>query len=128
MLRKALAAIILIPIVLLLVMFAVANRQVVTLSFDPFDAANPAYAVAVPLFVLIFVLVVLGVLLGGVAAWLRQSRWRRAARRLDGQMRRLNDEVHELRRREVERKSQPPSQSVPQPAPPSSPLPMLPPL
>ncbi|MCW5684287.1 MAG: DUF1049 domain-containing protein [Pseudolabrys sp.] len=122
MLRKALAAIILIPIVLLLVMFAVANRQVVTLSFDPFDAVNPAYAVAVPLFVLIFVLVVLGVLLGGVAAWLRQGRWRRAARRLDGQMRRLNDEVHELRRREMERKSQPNSQPVV----PS--VPMLPPL
>lgn len=122
MLRKALAAIILIPIVLLLVMFAVANRQVVTLSFDPFDAANPAYAVTVPLFVLIFVLVVLGVLLGGVAAWLRQGRWRRAARRLDGQMRRLNDEVHELRRREMERKSQPNSQPV------APSVPMLPPL
>lgn len=109
MLRKALVAIILIPIVLLLVMFAVANRQVVTLSFDPFDAANPAYAVAVPLFVLIFILVVLGVLLGGMAAWLRQGRWRRAARRLDGQLRRLNAEVHELRRREMERKPQPTS-------------------
>lgn len=125
MLRKALAAIILIPIVLLLVMFAVANRQVVTLSFDPFDAAHPAYAVAVPLFVLIFVLVVLGVLLGGVAAWLRQGRWRRAARRLDGQMRRLNDEVHELRRREMERRE---IERKPQPASPSPPLPMLPPL
>lgn len=111
MLRKALVAIILIPIVLVLVMFAVANRQVVTLSFDPFDAANPAYAVAVPLFVLIFILVVLGVLLGGIAAWLRQGRWRRAARRLDGQMRRLNDEVHELRRRELERRSPPTSPS-----------------
>lgn len=121
MLRKALAAIILIPIVLLLVMFAVANRQVVTLSFDPFDAANPAYAVAVPLFVLIFVLVVLGVLLGGVAAWLRQGRWRRTARRLDGQMRQLNDEVHELRRREMERRA-------PQPASPPPPVPMIPPL
>lgn len=124
MLRKALVAIILIPIVFLLVMFAIANRQVVTLSFDPFDAANPAYAVAVPLFVLIFVLVVLGVLLGGVAAWLRQGRWRRAARRLDGQMRRLNDEVHELRRRELERKPQ-----TMQPAPPAVPqAPMLPPV
>jgi uncharacterized integral membrane protein len=121
MLRKALAAIILIPIVLLLVMFAVANRQIVTLSYDPFDAANPAYAVTVPLFVLIFVLVVLGVLLGGVAAWLRQGRWRRAARRLDGQMRRLNDEVHELRRREMERRT-------PQPASPPPPVPMIPPL
>ena len=121
MLRKALAAIILIPIVLLLVMFAVANRQIVTLSFDPFDAANPAYAVTVPLFVLIFVLVVLGVLLGGVAAWLRQGRWRRAARRLDGQMRRLNDEVHELRRREMERRTA-------QPASPPPPVPMIPPL
>jgi hypothetical protein len=34
---------------------------------------------SVPLFALILTLVIGGVVIGGVAAWLRQSKWRRAA-------------------------------------------------
>ena len=44
-----------------------------TVSFDPFSATSPAYAATLPLFVLIFVLLILGVLIGGIAAWIRQS-------------------------------------------------------
>ena len=43
------------PIVI--VMFAVANRETITVSFDPFDSAHPAFALKMPLFMLIFVLV-----------------------------------------------------------------------
>jgi hypothetical protein len=51
-----------------------------------------------PLFVLIFALVMLGVLIGGIAAWLRQSKWRRAARALDRDVRALRDENDALKR------------------------------
>jgi uncharacterized membrane protein YccC len=68
-------------------------------AFDPFSAASPAYAVTVPLFVLIFILVILGVVVGGVAAWLRQAKWRRVARRLDGESRRLLQELSTARER-----------------------------
>lgn len=98
MLHKILTAIILVPLTLLLVTFAVANRQIVTVSFDPFNSAQPALAATMPLFLLIFVLLILGVLIGGAAAWLRQARWRRAARRLDAETRRLQEEVLALRR------------------------------
>ena len=57
MIRKILAVVVLAPLTVLLLLFAAANRQVVTVSFDPFDAAQPAYAASLPLFVLIFVLV-----------------------------------------------------------------------
>ena len=70
-------------------MFAVANREIVTVSFDPFDPAQPAMALQLPLFVLIFVLVGLGVLVGGIAAWLRQHRWRVRARRAEAEAREL---------------------------------------
>lgn len=113
MIRKVLAAIILVPLVILLLMFAVANREIVTVSFDPFSSMQPAYAASMPLFVLIFVLVVLGVLLGGTAAWLGQGKWRRSARRLDEQMRRLSDELHELRRSGA--RSEPPPLGIPPP-------------
>jgi uncharacterized integral membrane protein len=96
--RKFVTALILIPLAIVLVVFAVANRQIVTVSFDPFNAAQPAFAVTMPLFVLIIVLLIVGVVIGGVAAWLRQSRWRRTARRLDRDMRGLRDEVDGLKR------------------------------
>jgi hypothetical protein len=87
--RKFLAAIVLIPLALVIVMFAVANREIVTVSFDPFDTAHPAFSTKTPLFILIFVLVGLGVLVGGIAAWLKQHKWRMRARRAEAESREL---------------------------------------
>ena len=102
MFRKVVTAIIVVPFAIVIVAFAVANRQVVTVSFDPFSSASPAYAASLPLFVLIFVLVILGVIIGGVAAWLRQAAWRRTARRLDADVRTLHQELEAMRRRAAE--------------------------
>jgi len=85
-LRKIVAALVLVPLAIVLIAFAVANRQLVTVSLDPFSADRPAAAVTLPLFALIIVLLILGVIIGGVAAWLRQSHWRRQARRLDREL------------------------------------------
>ena len=75
------------------------NRQTVTVSLDPFSSTNPAYAATLPLFVVIFAVLVLGVLIGGVAAWIRQGKWRRAARRLDRDVKALQEERETIRRR-----------------------------
>ena len=83
MIRKVVTAVILVPLAAIIIAFAVANRQTVTVSFDPFDPAQPAYAASLPLFVLIFILVIFGVLLGGLATWLKQARWAWAARRAE---------------------------------------------
>jgi uncharacterized integral membrane protein len=99
MLRTIVTAAFLIPLAVLIIGFAVANRQAVTVSFDPFDASHPAYSTTLPLFVIIFLLVIVGVLIGGVAAWLRQGKWRSAARRAEAQNRQLTAEVADLRRR-----------------------------
>jgi uncharacterized integral membrane protein len=73
----------------LFAMFAVANRQSVTISLDPFNQADPALALSLPLYLLVLALLIAGVLLGGSASWLRQSKWRRHARRLEAETRRL---------------------------------------
>jgi len=104
MFRKIFTAIIVVPLAIVIIAFAVTNRQMVTVSFDPFSATDPAYSVQLPLFALVFVLVILGVVVGGVAAWLRQSRWRRTARRLDADVRALHAEIEALRRGEPARK------------------------
>lgn len=96
MLRKLVTVVIVVPLAILIVAFAVANRQAITVSLDPFDSVNPAYSVTLPLFVIVFAILILGVVVGGVAAWLRQASWRRAARRLDNEVRQLRGEVGKL--------------------------------
>ena len=96
--RKIIAAIILVPLAVIIIAFAVANRQVVTVSLDPFSAEHPAASLTLPLFALVIVLLVIGVLIGGMAAWLRQSKWRRTARRLEREMIDLHLEMEALKR------------------------------
>jgi uncharacterized integral membrane protein len=102
MVRKIVTAVIVVPLAIVVVAFALANRQAVTVSFDPFSSTSPAYAASLPLFVLIFVLVIVGVLIGGIAAWLRQAAWRRTARQLDADVRALHQEIEAMRRRAAE--------------------------
>jgi len=96
---KIVTALIVVPLAVIIIAFAVANRQMVTVSFDPTSSTNPAYAATVPLFMLIFIVIIVGVVIGGVAAWLRQSPWRRTARKLDADVRALHDELEAIRRR-----------------------------
>lgn len=98
MIRKIVTAIILVPLAAIIIAFAVANRQFVTVSFDPFDAAQPAYAASLPLFALILILVIFGVLLGGIVTWLRLARWRWAARRAEKENRELRLQLDLLQR------------------------------
>lgn len=113
MFRKIVTLVIVLPLAAVIVAFAVANRQLVTVSFDPFSAVSPAYAATLPLFILIFVLVILGVIVGGTAAWLRQAHWRRAARKLDGEVRQLQQELSAVRNRYA---ADPPVEPNPLPA------------
>jgi uncharacterized integral membrane protein len=96
-LRKIISAIIVIPLLIVIVGFAVANRQAITISFDPFSSAQPAYSLTLPLFILIFVVLIVGVITGGVAAWTGQRVWRRTARRLDAEVRNLRSELDSAR-------------------------------
>ena len=95
LLRKVVAAIFLLPLAALIIAFAVANRQRVSLSFDPF-ASGPDVAIAtrpLPLFLLLLGAVIVGVVIGGSASWLRHGRWRRTARRLERDLVRLREEL-----------------------------------
>jgi uncharacterized integral membrane protein len=96
--RKIIAAIILVPLAVIIIAFAVANRQIVTVSLDPFSAEHPAASLTLPLFALVIVLLIIGVVIGGVAAWLRQAKWRRTARRLEREIADLHMEMDGLKR------------------------------
>ena len=86
MLRRIVAAIILVPLAIIIVALAVANRQDVVISFDPFDPAQLVYSKTTWLFVPIFAALMIGVIIGGLASWLRQGKWRGAARRFEREL------------------------------------------
>jgi uncharacterized integral membrane protein len=88
---------IVIPLGLVFVVFAVANRHFVTVSFDPFNAAAPSLSVSMPLFVLIIVMAILGVIVGGCATWFSQRRWRRAARHHEAEARTVRAQLDDIR-------------------------------
>ncbi len=120
MIRKVVSALILVPLAIMFVVFAVANRQTVVVSFDPFDQVQPMLALGMPLFALILVLALGGVVVGGVAAWLGQGKWRWRARHFEAELRTLRGELDALRRRgsAIERPSgiDAPRLSIPPPA------------
>jgi uncharacterized integral membrane protein len=95
--RKFLTALILIPLGLIFVVFAVANRHLVTVSFDPFNSSNPSVGVTLPLFVVIIAVAIAGVVAGGSATWFRQRRWRRAARQHEADARLARAQLAEQR-------------------------------
>jgi len=95
--RKFLSAVILIPLGLVFIVFAVANRHFVTVSFDPFNSVDPALAVSLPLFILIIAVAIVGVVAGGLGTWFGQRHWRRASRRHEADARDARSELAGLR-------------------------------
>jgi uncharacterized integral membrane protein len=96
--RKFLTGLVLIPLGLIFIVFAVANRHLVTVSFDPFGTGDPAFSLPpVPLFVIIIISLILGVVAGGSATWFRQRRWRRAARQHEADARQVRAQLADLR-------------------------------
>ena len=97
--RKFFTALVVIPLGLIFIVFAVANRHLVTVSFDPFNSSDPSLGFSLPLFVVIIVFAMLGVVAGGSATWFRQRRWRRAARRHEADAQELRAKVAQLHTR-----------------------------
>ncbi len=89
MLNRIVAAVVLVPLAVIIIAFAMANRQSITISFDPFGGAEPAASVTLPLFAIILLLLIVGVLIGGLASWLRQGKWRETARRFERELQQL---------------------------------------
>jgi uncharacterized integral membrane protein len=66
---------------IILLGFAFANRDLVTVSFDPFASSDSAaFSIESPLFAVAIVAAMLGVVAGALATWLSQGRHRKASR------------------------------------------------
>jgi uncharacterized integral membrane protein len=86
------------PIAVVAIVFAVANRQWITVSFDPLNRDQPFAAVDMPLWVLFFCGIFVGLFVGWGAAWLAQGKWRKAAREARIDLARAQSEHDRLKR------------------------------
>jgi uncharacterized integral membrane protein len=77
--KRALQFIVLVPLVVICLALAVANRGNVTVSFDPFSSDTTGQFEA-PLFVVLILAIALGVVIGSLATWFAQGKHRRALR------------------------------------------------
>lgn len=68
------------PIAVIVIAFAIANRQRTIVSFDPFSRDNPFMSLEMPLWALFFIGLFFGIMAGWIACWFAQGKWRRSAR------------------------------------------------
>lgn len=80
MINRFLTIAVFIPLAIVLVALAVANRAPVAFTLDPFNPGNPALTASLPLFVYLFAALALGLVVGSVATWVKQGKYRRLAR------------------------------------------------
>ena len=96
--RHIIRYVILFPILVVFIAFGVANRSPVTLSLDPFAPEQPAITIEnIPLYVLIFAVLLIGIILGGAGAWFSQGKWRRRARDSRYEAAKLRQEADRLK-------------------------------
>jgi hypothetical protein len=95
---RLLLAILMILAAAAMVAFAVANRTLVTVSFDPFDPSDPAYVTEpMHLYLVAFAFLILGAIVGGIAAS-NQGNRRRQRRRLEAELGRVRAELDRVKR------------------------------
>jgi uncharacterized integral membrane protein len=97
--RRFLTIFVLIPVAAVVVILSVANRTPVSFSLDPIGAGSTGWRVTAPLYFFLFAAVALGIVIGGIATWVRQGRWRQSARSERANADRLRGDVARLRDR-----------------------------
>lgn len=105
-------------VALVAIVFGIANREMVTLSLSPLP-----FALDMPLFVALELMLLIGFIFGGVFSWARAGQSRRLARRRGRQVEELKREIERLKQRtdqitenRARRRAVPASHSEPAPA------------
>ena len=97
-LRRILNWVIGLPLAIIVIAFCVANREWIRISFDPIHNDFPWATIDMPLWVLFFAGIFFGIIVGWLAAWFNQGKWRRALREHRTELQRHQDEIARLRR------------------------------
>ena len=98
MLWRAAKYLLAVPAAVILLTLALANRHAVRLVLDPFRPDEPVLSVMLPFYVYLIGALLIGILVGGLAVWVGQGRWRRSARRQGAEVQRWRAEADRLER------------------------------
>ena len=90
-----------VPIAVIGVGFAVANRQWITVSFDPINRVHPFATLDMPLWALFFCGAFIGIFVGWYVAWRGNAKYRRATRDAKIELIRAQ-QMHEREKRELQ--------------------------
>ena len=80
---------VLLPFTIIVIGFAVANRQSIVIVLDPLSEEASAFAVTMPLYVLVFASLFAGFLIGAFISWVKAGRHRKAARQAKRDLKKL---------------------------------------
>ena len=95
---RTLKILVLLPLAIVALAFAIANRAMTIVSFDPFSSPeNASPTIVAPLFVMLLLTLMIGVLIGSLATWLTQGRHRQRARMARSETEHLRSEADRLR-------------------------------
>lgn len=98
MIKRIVGWVVLVPLCAALIVFALANRQSVVVNFNPFASADTGTTLGVPMFLVLFAVLLVGVVLGGIATWFAQGAHRREERHFRRETERLHRELEVARR------------------------------
>ena len=99
MIKRFIGWFILIPISVVIIIFALANRHKISLHFDPTSSLNPLIAnVEMPLFIIIYAMLFIGIILGGTAVWFTQGKHRKTCRQLNKKITSLEFELNQMKK------------------------------
>ncbi|MBZ9757186.1 DUF1049 domain-containing protein [Mesorhizobium sp. ESP6-5] len=80
MLNRFMLIVVFVPLAIILIALAVANREVVAFTLDPFNPGNPKLTLTLPLFIFLFLALAIGMVVGSLATWVKQGHYRKLAR------------------------------------------------
>ena len=96
--RSVLRVLVFVPLGLVFLYFAAANRAPVKIFLDPFPGAgetSPFFET--PLYLVVLASIALGVVAGGVSSYVAHGRYRRAARAARAEAKKARSEADQLR-------------------------------
>lgn len=100
-LKRIISWVVGLPLAVIGIGFAVANREWVTVSFDPINRVQPFATIDMPLWALFFAGIFLGIFVGWFVAWRGAGKHRRNARDAKIELIRVQQQ-HEREKRELQ--------------------------
>jgi len=106
MIMRLVKLVVFVPIAIILIVLSVANRHPVTVALNPFRPEDNVVTLTLPLFVLLLLVLMIGVVLGSAVTWFSQGKHRKRAREEAHEARKWRDDAGRQRSRIEEMNTQ----------------------